>query len=1175
MVRLSPVEFDFWWPQRPEVNWQVLGLRGREQISAPYEFELELVCDDPLLDPEVLLGADCELLLDRNGLTRTVFGVADEVELTVASARDHELDGVGVRVRLVPAFRLLEHELDTRFFMGRTVIEILRDRLGPALAAWGRELDVESRITGHYHRRDYCVQFRESTFAFCSRLMEEEGIAYLFVPDHEGGRETMVLIDDNAGCGEVELLVPGKLPVVATVDLGGSEALDRESIQALDWRRRRTPNRVVARGYSLENPRRHDLGQAERHDRGRPIAAEQQLDGEQRQIIDDPIDDPEARRLANAELEQRGPMAVRRLQRHTVESAEIRGQANSIGFTAGGLFELLDPLLLDPSGATDGEPLLLVAVEHHGARDAELRYHNRFTCIRKSTPFRPARRTPRPRVHGVQTGVVVGRVGDEVYTDSLGRVRVRFHRDRDQDGDRYSDHGEHASCWIPVAQMWAGNGYGTMIIPRVGMEVVVSFVDGDPDRPLVTGSVYHADAAPPYPLPSEPSKSTIKTRSLGGDGFNELRIEDQDGREQIFVHAQRRMDLRVRGRLYESSFGGREQVIGAEDGASDYLAGSHNTLVHGVVNHRVARDRLTRIEHGDHRVVGFEVVEDLQLSHYSFVAQLSQLNASNVVVEASERISHKAGTIELAGSSMVSVKAGGTVVLQSNNRVELVVGQSFIVITPTGVEIGGPTIRLNSGGGAIGRATDGQSAIAAAIYDPVDALVADDGKPGGSGGGGGGRRLPGERTLEPRHAPPLEPMKPTKPTRPDADREPGERQIVQIQWVEDLAWCSEPVRLWVESRGYDGSLDETVIIDNQVDGVTQCVDVVRPSSPRHTLEVEITDLIPRRIGDAIEPERELLASLGQVKTPRPIRLRFIADLPRIRYRKGRARFDLAVVNHQVIIGGTIEYTRGWMHYIIRLDDLVPEHTDGQIGGKYYGSTDWRYCKRSVTDDGDERLVYWNGAAWAVVPKGWSSQLGTRLYGMAVWREGDEVKRQFGKLPWPDPVPESWTSEPDGDDDVALQVADWAYEIDTFWTGKLELQRNECRGHEHECCRHRVSCSVNFTEVDRKREGIILTQNYGRANASAWPYETDEITLAHEFGHHLGNPDEYEGATSVDPTVNDDGARAGIDEHSVMGSGELVRRRHFDTVCKAMAQSVAQHTSKQFSYQAVVPTRSPT
>ena len=1145
----------------------MLGVRGREEISTPYEFEIELICDDPMLDADELLGADCELLLDRNGLTRVFFGVVAEVDFVVAPTLARELDGAAIRVRLVPALRMLEQDIATRFFMGQTVIEVLREVLGAALAAWGRELDVESRISGQYNRRDYCVQFRESTFAFCSRLMEEEGIAYVFVPDHEGQRETLVLIDDNAGFPSVELLVPGGIPIVATAP----EEVDRETLQSFEWRRKRTPNRVVTRGYNPKVPAQRDSGQAQRHDRGRSVPTEQYLDGERRQIIDDPVDDPEAQSFTGAELDQRASMAVRALQRHTLEAGCGLGRANAIGFAAGGIFELAEPQ--ETIGA---EPLLIVRVDHRASATGELSathdaYSNRFECVPRSRPFRPASRTPRPKVYGVQTGVVVGRTADEVYTDPLGRVRVEFHRERAEVD------GEHASCWIPVAQIWAGNGYGAMVIPRVGMEVVVSFIDGNPDCPLVTGTIYNGGNAPPYPLPSELSKSTLKTRSLGGDGFNELRIEDQAGREQIFVHAQRRMDLHVRGVLYETSFGGREEVIGSESAESSIYDNRH---VHGDRNERIEGNHYVFVDDDDWQMV-WNRTEEFTENYLEFVGGRRQLNATEILVEASDSISHTADRLEAAGSSAVTVKGGDYVVIESNNRIDLVVGQSFISLTPSTVEIGGDTILLNSGGGPTQRATDAKPAIESTMFEALEALVADDGQPhkgGGGGKGGSGRRSHACHQLIPKHAPPMKPM---KPQRPDPDR-PAVGRVLEIRWDAVEAWCSEPARLRVRCEGYDGSSAETVFIDNDVDGATQCIDVVRPSAPDCSFGVEIIDVIPRKLGDGVESERMLQASLASAKTVTPIRLRFITEVPQIRYTEGRSRFALSVSNHEVAIGGTIEYTRGWIFYIIRLDDLVPEGTGGHIGGKFYGSKDWRYCK--PIDDDEGGYVYWNGGAWVDVPKGWSDPIGTKLYGMAVWREGNDVKTQYGKKPWPDPVPGRWTDEvihspeavaagfPERTDYVKSTLKWWAELIADYWSGQMDLQRVGCRGRAPECCRYRVRCSVEFEENDRKQQGIILAQNYARANASAWPYQSDDETVLHEFGHHLGNPDEYEGATSVNPTVNGDGAKAGIDEHGLMGSGMVFRGRYYNSICQALARAVAQHTGKSYSYKAVEPLR---
>lgn len=1163
--RLHPVEYDFWWPQRPEISWQVLALRGREAISTPYRFELDLICDEPSIDAEELLGADCELLLDRHGVTRVIFGVVAELEIELLSAADAEPDRVSVRVLLVPAFALLEQDLDTRFFMGQTVIEILRDRLGPALADYGRELDFESRIVGAYNRRDYCVQFRESTFAFCSRIMEEEGIAYVYVPDHEGQRETMVLVDDNAAYGAVELLVPGSVPMVATAP----EEIDRESVQRFEWRRKPTPNRVVTRGYNLKNIGRFDDGLAEDHDagagRGRAVIRTHHVDGDRRQIIDDPVADPEALSFTGASLDQRGAMATRLLQGHAVAATRGRGRSNAIGFAAGGSFALGE---VEGSGS-EGEQQLIVRVQHYGEVDPSVArsgaYHNEFETIPKRQPFRPAPRTPRPRVYGVQTGVVVGRKADEVYTDPLGRVRVKFHRDRSDSDD------EHSSCWIRVAQMWAGNGYGAMIIPRVGMEVVVAFVDGNPDCPLVTGSVYNGGNAPPYPLPSELSKSTFKTRTTpGGEGFNELRIEDDKGREQIFVHAQGRMDLRARGKLLTTSVGGREDIIGSDSVVfgSDAIEGSHNTRVYGEINYTAEYLRTTFVGGPDSIIVYDDVLEGILGSHYVAVEGTSQLTAPKVLVEASEYLNQTAGRLELVGTSLVSVKGGDRVVVQSNNAIEFVVGQSFISITPTGISMVGGTIRINSGGGVEGMAADGREPKNIEIEFPVEPLAADDGSlRSGGGGGGGGRRRGGRgahrasRVFEAHRAPPMAPM---KPSRPDPGPRGG-RSIVQMHWLDQAVLCSEPARLLVETKGYSGPSSETLLVHNAADGDTQYVEVLQLKDGTATYEVLISDVLPRRGGDGFEGERALLASLPEGKTPVPLPLRFITSIPKTRYAKGYSRFNLTVDDHAVTIGGTIEYTRGWIYYIIRLDDLVPPSTGGRIGGRYYGSEDWRYCKRA---DGTGGLLYWDGAKWVPVPAEWSSDLGTRLHGMGVWREPDGVKQQLGALPWPDTLP---TNNADDDDWIESSLIFKAARVNDFWSEKFDIKRVACRGHDVRCCRYRVSCHIHFKQVPAKGRGIVIAQNNGRANSEIWPVDASDRTFYHEWGHHMGNPDEYEGAGSVDPTVNDDGARAGIDNNSIMGGdGKIVRRRHFNTVCTAMAQAVATHLGKTATYRVVEP-----
>jgi type VI secretion system secreted protein VgrG len=1035
--------------------------------------------------------------------------------------------------------------------------------LSPALAQYDRQIDCESCLGGAYDRRDYCVQFRESIFAFCSRIMEDEGIAYVFVPDDEGAVETMVLIDNNEDYQAADLLVPDSVPIV----LNRAEELDRESIQSFDWRSRRTPNRVVARGYNMKAPSPAEEGQAERTDAHRPVSREVYLDGEPRQIIDDPIDDAEAQSFTGAALEQRGRQAARVLQRHTLESETGRGRSNAVGFAAGRVFRLGD----HPNAALAQQKFVLVRVVHEAeeAGDPESlshAYFNRFECIPSERPFRPALRTPRPRVHGVQTGVVVGRVQDEVYTDQFGRVRVKFQR------DRHSPDDEHASCWIRVAQVWAGPGYGAMVIPRVGMEVVVSFVDGNPDCPLVTGCVYNGASMPPYALPGELSKSTFKTNSTpGGDGFNELRIEDAQGSEQIFVHAQRRMDLRVRGSLFETNGGSREERVGGgEDGDRH---GDHNTLVHKDVNHHVLETRYTKIDKEQYMSVGEDVVEDYQTRHMVFVGELSQLSAPRIVVESSEYISHKSDELELAGSSKISVKGGGKVVIESNNAIELKVGASFISISPDGIDIQGLMLRLNSGGG-VGSATEGIPALAMDLLEPLDALAADDGRPGGigggrgGGGGGGGGRSRNGRTLEPHHAPKMKPPPPAKPGKPTVLPDGTVRRLLSIAWLEEETWCSEPATLTGNAKNYAGET-ELVGVINAIDGALQTTFPLPLGDGSYEHAVDIVNLLPRWRASGFETVRPLLAQVAGLTTPEPIRLRFIADLPQMRYSEGRARFSIYVKNYEVVFGGTIRYVRGQIYRIIQLDGVVPSVVGGKIGRKTGGN--WRYCKSTVKGSDDlADMVYWNGLGWVPVPPvNWDTEERLKkLKGVGVWVEHRVVKTQYEGEPWPDPVPE-WSKT--SLDMLETNIKGHISSIMGYWSGAFDIKRQECRSHEPQCCRYMTRCELRFEETDTLTEdGIIIAEsNSGRANGDVWPIDETGRTWAHEFGHHLGNPDEYETAPTVDPSVNGDGATAGIDPISLMGGvGTIVKSRHYGSICEALAKLVHQETGRSYTYTAV-------
>ncbi len=1159
--RLLPVVVEFCLPKASTPNWEVTHVRGTEGISVPFEFVIDLRCEDVRVAHDELLGADAELVLDRNGLVRAFHGIITRVDTVVSAQIGIEREGLTLRAVVVPAFKLLDQQIDTRFFAGQTAIEALGDILRTELANYQRTIDCESFIKRSYLQRDYCVQFRESTFAFCNRIMEEEGIAHLFVSDEAARREKLVLIDNNDDYQDVELLISDTVPIV----LNRAELLDRESLHAFEWRAARTPNCVITRGQNPKVPRPADEGRADRVDAHHPSVREVYRDAEGRQIIDDPVGDPDSRSFQGTGLRQRAREAEQLLDRYTLESTIGVGGGNAIGFAAGRTFKLGD----HPDTRLDHQRFLIVQVRHEctmdaaGQSDTAMTYSNDFDCIPIEHVFRPTLRTPKPRAHGIQTGVVVGRAKDEIYTDPYGRIRVRFHR------DRYSGNDENASCWIRVAQIWAGLGFGAMVIPRVGMEVVVSFIDGDPDQPIVTGCVYDGVNMPPYPLPTEMSKSTFRTSSSpGGDGFNELRFEDARGSEQIFVHAQRRMDVRVRGNLYATTGGNREEQIGWErDGTR---GGDHNTLVHKDVNHHVEEVHYAKVDKQRYSTVVGNVVEDFQAKHMILVADTSQVSAPRIIAEASGLISQKADAVRVSGSSSIDIKGGGRVVIESNNAIELKVGGNFISITPAGIAIQGTMVRLNSGGG-VGSAVEGEPAIAIELLEPLDALAADDGSlERRSGGGVGGARGRKSRTLDPHHAPPMRPPPPPSPGRPTVLPDGTLREFLTLEWVETETWCSELATLRGTTRGYVDCDTETAEVRDASDGSTQRAVTLSVSGDQFVRSMDVVNMLPRRPGANFEIERALDAVAVGRRTPKPIRLRFIPHLSQATYASDYARFDLVVQNYEVVFGGVIHYVLGSAGLIIQLGDVVPSEIGGDIGVSFTegnGGADgagWRYAKRDVNDR--TLLLYWNGAEWKHVPVEWKNdKYSNRLLSNGIWEEGGAVRTQYGKIPWPDPVP-AWTEN--DLDWLRVHLVDWKMQIEDMWTNKFDIKRRECRSTDPRCCRYHTRAEVHFVRQHVRGNGIIVCRNDENSNSGLWSTKDTTEMPCHEFGHLIGNLDEYEGSV-IDPNIDSDGANAGIDHESIMGKKmKQVRRRHYTMICQQMAHMVDSQLEHSCTYEAV-------
>jgi type VI secretion system secreted protein VgrG len=486
----------------------VLGFEAEEEISRPYSLDVTTVVHaDADVDEAQLVGQTASLAIQAlDQPERFLHGI-------IAGVRSWEEGAVEprrrIRLRIVPSLWKLGQARDCCIFQRKTVPAIVKE----VLDAWG--VAHEERLSASYPEREYVVQYAETDLDFVCRLLEEVGIFFFF--EHEHDKHTLVLADENSGCHDVpgDAKIPFREAAMAHAD--------EEHLDGFTARLEVRPGAVTLRDYNFQKPGL-DLS----------AAAKGQVDDEL-EVYDYPGGYEEA---------AAGKSLVKiRLEERRARAELLTGTGYCPRLSAGFQFEL------------DGHPIgglndryLLLSVHHvgkqphvahsAGAPGAFEAYRCHLEAIRAKVPFRPERRTPRPVIPGPQTAVVVGPSGEEIHTDKHGRIKVQFHWDRQGKKD------DGSSCWMRVSQAWAGPGWGALYLPRIGQEVVVEFLEGQPDRPIVSGAVYNGANPPPYDLPKEKTKSTLKSdTSPGGGGFNELRFEDAKGSEEIHFHAQK--DLAV------------------------------------------------------------------------------------------------------------------------------------------------------------------------------------------------------------------------------------------------------------------------------------------------------------------------------------------------------------------------------------------------------------------------------------------------------------------------------------------------------------------------------------------------------------------------------------------------------------------------------------------------------
>jgi type VI secretion system secreted protein VgrG len=472
---------------------------GAEGISVPFAFDVELLSENDAVSAADLLRTGAALTFHLpGGGERIVHGL---IRRFAQMGQRDQL--TSYRAEIVPWLWFLSLSSDIRIFQNLTVLEIVEQ----VFKAQGYS-DFEIKCTRAYPKREYCVQYRETNLDFVSRLLEEEGIFYFF--EHTSSKHTLVLADDNSS-----------VPDCAG---GGAARLSGEAVDGEDVVLSVTDDQVVRVGKVTLTD--HDYLQPS-------LSLQQSVSGDGKEEV---YDYPGL----YTKPEDGDRFALIRLQEREAFAHLLTGEGTFRGFQSGSRFDLKGHYRRSVNGS-----YVLTSVSHSGGNgsyraweDRQPRYANTFTCIPSAVPFRPSRATPRPHVYGSQTAIVVGKSGEEIWVDKHGRVKVQFHWDREGGRD------ENSSCWVRVSSSWAGKGWGWIQIPRIGQEVVVDFLEGDPDRPIITGRLYNAEQVPPYALPDQQTQSGVKSRSSksgGTDNFNEIRLEDLKGSEHIYVHAEKDM----------------------------------------------------------------------------------------------------------------------------------------------------------------------------------------------------------------------------------------------------------------------------------------------------------------------------------------------------------------------------------------------------------------------------------------------------------------------------------------------------------------------------------------------------------------------------------------------------------------------------------------------------------
>lgn len=575
---------------------KVLEFTGREAISQPFRFELELVSERPDLDLESLLHGQAFLSFDAQGC-----GIHGQIYQVGQGDSGKRL--TRYHLSLVPRLTYLGHRINQRIFQHQSVPQIIKQILKDHSIL--RDA-FEFRLGSEYPEREYCVQYAESDLAFIQRLCAEVGIHYHFHHSPEG--HLLVFGDDQT--------VFPKLPEPTLYLPGSGMSAGAPAIQRFNVRVETRTSVVTRRDYNFEKPR---------------LSLESRSDGEQRPVLEDYLFPGQF-----SDRETGKHLTRRALERHVADYRQAEGSSDESSLVCGHFLQLTE------HPRSDWNDLwLLTCVEHRGRQPQVLEesvtsdgesfqgYRNTFVATPWDVVFRPALCPEKPRMSGYQPAVVTGPKDLEIHCDEYGRVKVQLAWDRD------GELNEHSSCWLRVATGWAHDHYGSVLIPRVGMEVLVGFIDGDADKPLVMGCLPNAATPVPLDLPADKTRSVFRSQSSpGGGGYNELRIEDKKGAEEIYLRAQRNWTQHVLN----------DQQLQVDN--------QRSVVVAGTARHELKADE-QRITHGQRQT---EVRQDDHLS----VLGNRQVRVNSQATSASAQIHISAGQqVVIDGGASATIQAGG------------------------------------------------------------------------------------------------------------------------------------------------------------------------------------------------------------------------------------------------------------------------------------------------------------------------------------------------------------------------------------------------------------------------------------------------------------------------------------------------------------------------------------